>query len=185
MDSNVLALMRIIPPPAIPVAAKGNWQRIEQDLGLQLPEDYKAIVETYGSGEFFDFVWVASPFVSNTVWSLAYQARIQGDNFRNYADEGFDVPYSAYPDEGGLICFGSTTNCNCLSWLPVGPPEKWSLVLWDPDFLKMRQFPSLSLGGLLLQLANKVNLETADGAMFPDDLLDRLHFVSKNYDSYE
>jgi hypothetical protein len=176
-------LTRLVPPPTSPAAARGDWGIVERELGLVLPVDYKAVVSTYGSGKFFRFVSVFSPFVANRPWSLGYQAQIQADNFRAYTAEGFRVPFPIYPAPGGLVCFGTTENCNCLNWLTAGHPDRWGLAIWDTDCLTMWPFPELGLAGFLVQLAKRELPQTAEGSLFTSDWFESPCFVSEDYDT--
>ena len=40
-------LIAIAPPPVEPVDDRGDWARVEGRIGLTLPADYKAFIETY------------------------------------------------------------------------------------------------------------------------------------------
>ncbi|GGR24975.1 hypothetical protein GCM10010282_16570 [Streptomyces roseolus] len=58
--TSIDALVRLCPPPAgAPPAV--DWAGTERALGLPLPEDYKRLVETYGSGVFDGTVWLLTP----------------------------------------------------------------------------------------------------------------------------
>ncbi|WP_430782635.1 hypothetical protein [Actinoplanes sp. G11-F43] len=50
----------LVPPPAHK-PARPDWAGIETRLGLQLPRDYRALVETYGAGRFDDYLVVYTP----------------------------------------------------------------------------------------------------------------------------
>ena len=41
MNSLITKLLSHISPPSRPLNADGDWNEIEGDLGLTLPEDYK------------------------------------------------------------------------------------------------------------------------------------------------
>lgn len=45
-------LLRLAPPPPVPLALEYAWQDVESHIELRLPEDFKAIVSLYGSGVF-------------------------------------------------------------------------------------------------------------------------------------
>jgi hypothetical protein len=54
-------LTRLVPPPARPVDADGDWAGVEARLGLTLPADFKALARTYGHGQFVDHVSPLGP----------------------------------------------------------------------------------------------------------------------------
>jgi hypothetical protein len=42
-------LVRLVPPPAEPVDAHGDWDAVEAALGLGIPIDFKTLITRYGS----------------------------------------------------------------------------------------------------------------------------------------
>jgi hypothetical protein len=57
-------LLNIMPPPTKPVEC-GTWEDwipIQRYPGTRLPIDYKRFINTYGSGQTGDFLWVYNPF---------------------------------------------------------------------------------------------------------------------------
>src|SRR5260370_16561952 len=61
---NALAqLVAVVPPPArVP---RIDWTEVENRLGFPLPDDYRALMETYGEGSFDDFLWLLHPTSPN------------------------------------------------------------------------------------------------------------------------
>src|SRR5690348_9095135 len=48
---SVSALLKLVTPPSVPSLPGGlDWARVESELGLRLPVDYKEYVRTYGTG---------------------------------------------------------------------------------------------------------------------------------------
>lgn len=54
-------LVSLVPPPAVPVDADGDWRGAETILGLALPEEFKVLLSRYGVGD-FDDITLLSPF---------------------------------------------------------------------------------------------------------------------------
>jgi hypothetical protein len=95
-------LMRVVVPPANPVSARGDWRRVESDLGLALPGDFKALVEVYGLGQFLDFVTLLTPFGPEDL--LIGHARRLLEAERSFRSAHPDhCPYPFYPEPGGLL----------------------------------------------------------------------------------
>lgn len=100
--SAVRDLVTLVPPPAEPVDAQGDWRSVEVSLGTVLPADYKALIERYGLGMFVDFILLHTPF---------------GPGPRCYSEPGTcqrscagapdqwleRFPYRVYPQPGGLL----------------------------------------------------------------------------------
>ena len=58
-------LFALVPAPEQPVATDSehiDWESVEGQLGTRLPEDYKAIIDRYGSGDFCDVLTLLNPF---------------------------------------------------------------------------------------------------------------------------
>jgi hypothetical protein len=172
---------RLIPPPASPVAAAGDWGAVEATIGLSLPDDFKRVVEVYGTGRFFGFLWVYSPFDPSEEWSLAHQVRLAAENLQAYRAEGFAVPFPVHPEVGGLLNFGSTENGNLLNWITEGEPNGWRLAIWDPDSLTVYPFRGLTLAGLLCELAKHRRPVTPEGELFPEDMFLAPGFVTEHH----
>lgn len=123
-------LTRLVPPPAAPVDARGDWQCVEADLGLALPADFKQLIETYGLGQFVDFITPLTPFEPRDL--LMRSARGILDSERSFRTRNPDKsPYALYPEPGGLLEWAGTDNGDRLCWLTEGEPDRWSTVAWN------------------------------------------------------
>lgn len=124
-------LVRLVPPPADPVDAAGDWGRVEAALERELPADFKALVGRYGQGQFTDFITPLTPF--GTPAPLIPTARRlleQESRFRDSFPE--QCPYPFYPEPGGLLPWAGTDNGDRLCWLTAGEPDSWTVVAWNP-----------------------------------------------------
>lgn len=54
-----------MPPPGGHEPEHFDWSRIEDDLGLRLPGDYKRFLEKYGLGKIDNFMIVFHPTTPN------------------------------------------------------------------------------------------------------------------------
>jgi hypothetical protein len=149
------SLVRELPPPINPSDAQGDWESIENRLGLTFPEDYKEFVSVYGSGVICGFLTIYSPFSSDRNHGFEQQSPLALGNLRRYREEGFDVPYPIHPEESGLLPFGTTENFNYLAWSRVGSPAKWPIVVWDTDYLQCRAWSKKGLAGFLLDVVTQ------------------------------
>ncbi|MFC7645676.1 hypothetical protein ACFQX6_37470 [Streptosporangium lutulentum] len=57
--TDLEALVRLCPPPNS--ATHIDWNGIEAGLGMPLPDDYKALAERYGPGNFCDYLTLYHP----------------------------------------------------------------------------------------------------------------------------
>jgi hypothetical protein len=121
---------RFVTPPPVPVDARGNWSAVEAALGTRLPEDYKHLVETYGWGEFCDYLNLHTPFGTSRHNGLAWQSgRPSGTAERDRER----YPHPLHPAPGGLLIWGTTIDADRLCWLTTGTAENWPVVVWSSE----------------------------------------------------
>ncbi|MEU4805458.1 SMI1/KNR4 family protein [Actinosynnema sp. NPDC023587] len=130
---GIEALTSLVPPPAVPVGAEGDWHRVEADLGLRLPADYRELVTRYGSGGFGD-IGLLTPFdpCAGGAGSLVGRAHALLDLHGPFRDEWpEDVPFPLHPEPGGVLEWALTGNGDALCWLTEGDPDDWPTVVWN------------------------------------------------------
>jgi len=132
------SLSRIMPPPANPIESDGSWSHVEQILGITLPDDFKDLIRTYGSGTIDHFVSILNPFSTRPTLNLLEQAKRQLDALRVLHDEfGEPNPFELYPAPGGLLPVAITDNGDVIHWLIRGNPAAWTIVVNEgrsPDY---------------------------------------------------
>lgn len=138
-------LKRLAPPPTQPVACGiyELWQSVEQALSLQLPEDYKQFINTYGSGGFYDFLSIVSPFDrdngfsenSNQLKWLAFETEQYKEMKETFGiDAPSKFPFNAYPEPEGLMAIGGIETGGNIYYLTEGAPQQWTIVIYAEDF---------------------------------------------------
>jgi hypothetical protein len=109
-----------------------RWGEVERALGTDLPSDYKRFINTYGSGEFCDLLWLLNPFSAVEGMNLLHQTGPISDIYRDGRDRGDpECPYPIFPEPGGLLPLGGDTNGGNLFWVTNGPHDRWPLVLYN------------------------------------------------------
>jgi hypothetical protein len=83
MHPAVAELRRLVPPPAHPDGADGDWAACERELQLRLPEDYKEFISAYGSGTICGFFRNLEP--------LRLPAKMENDPARVVGKLGADL----------------------------------------------------------------------------------------------
>ncbi|MFD9302156.1 SMI1/KNR4 family protein [Streptomyces sp. NPDC060048] len=123
-------LVQLVAPPAAPVDAHGDWALVETVIGTRLPDDYKRLVETYGWGEFCDFLYLRTPFGTSKhngiEWQSAHSTESPEQDRERY-------PYPLHPAPGALLIWGTTMDADRMCWLTDGAPEKWPVVVWSSE----------------------------------------------------
>ncbi len=141
-------LKAVLPPPLNPpeVLDADAWEGAERQLGTRLPADFKAFVNTYGTGRIDDFLVVFNPFSSNRFVNLIERGRSDLEGMA-MLKQGFpqSYPFDVYPAPGGLLPCAATDNGNILYWRTVGVPEQWPIVVYES------RGPSYCISGVQLR----------------------------------
>jgi SMI1-KNR4 cell-wall len=161
------SLKKTMPPPADPSDRPfgGGWQFVERSLGVELPEDYKEFVATYGTGAVDNFLWVLNPFAKNKNLNLNDQATTRLDAQRRFhAESGIEPPFAFHPDPDGIFPWGITDNGDVLYWLCKGSPSSWNIVICDSRSFRWRTFDLILVHFLTSVLTKRLIVD-----VFPDD----------------
>ncbi|MGR6999421.1 hypothetical protein ACU686_16780 [Yinghuangia aomiensis] len=114
-----------------------------EGLGLDLPGDYRRVVEEFPCGWFMGFASLHFPN-TDPAWShfdLIGRARESRELLMELREEGLAVPYAVHPEPGGLLQWGSSRWGNSLFWLTSGDdPELWTVVVTDSEFSAWAEF---------------------------------------------
>ncbi|CCH31770.1 SMI1/KNR4 family protein [Actinosynnema sp. NPDC047251] len=126
-------LVSLVPPPASPVGAEGDWRAAQAALGLRLPSDFAALTARYGTGGFGD-IGLLSPFPTDQgPGGLVARGLGLIEVFGEHREEWpEDVPHPLHPEPGGLLEWALTGNGDALCWLTEGEPDDWPTVVWNP-----------------------------------------------------
>lgn len=147
-------LKSLIAPPKSPVyiGTENMHKKIDERLGIKLPDDYYKIIETYGAGSFhncnklFDLV-VFNPYINDSNLNLFTQIKEYGESYRSLREdcgnqsniceyspynsqiyEGY--PFNYYPEKNGLIIWGWIDGGD-FSFYYLPTTENWSIVVYD------------------------------------------------------
>ncbi|WP_250655561.1 SMI1/KNR4 family protein [Alkalimarinus coralli] len=130
--NNITKLKQLLTPPScsLEVPSDPLWSEIEKKLGIQLPNDYKEFVSSYGSGSVDDFLWVFNPFSENPNINLFERLTTETETFEYLKKSGNEtLLFSMYPEKRGLLPLGATDNGDVLFWQVGGNPSTWPIVI--------------------------------------------------------
>ena len=132
-------LLDLITAPLEPreIGSPKLWEKVESRLGLQLPPDYKSLIDAYGTGTFDDFIIVYNPFAQNEYLNLFFALDMlhQADQqTKSLGDSTWTAvhPFDLYPAPDGLLPWGCTTIYgDIFFWKIDGPPETWETIFYN------------------------------------------------------
>jgi hypothetical protein len=127
---SIARLHTLAPAPSAGRIEPRQWQAVEDALQLELPDDYKDVVEAYGSGKFANFLTIFTPFTTNGYLNLFGQRDLALDAYRTLRASHPDAaPFPAHPEPGGLLPWGQTDNGDMVYWLTEGPSQSWPVIV--------------------------------------------------------
>ena len=103
-----------------------QWEAVESNLGLQLPIDYKQLVQAGGTGIYGGLIQIFSPFASNDNLINIHREELQQRRtlLKAFAGSWCDM-FPTYP---GLLIVGGAEDGYRLAWrVDRGAIEKWQL----------------------------------------------------------
>ena len=125
-------LMTILPPPKQPTLLPVDWAGVEGRLGVSLPDDYKAFIGTYGLGDIDGYLSVLHPATRNRHLNLERKGASALAALRECRAEPMpmELPYSVFPEPGGLLPWGITGNGDDCFWrVTDSDPNRWTVVV--------------------------------------------------------
>ncbi|HYT25883.1 MAG TPA: SMI1/KNR4 family protein [Actinomycetota bacterium] len=127
-------LRLLLPPPSDPVepGRPEGWGQVEAALGTELPDDFKAFTELYGSGKVDDFLYLFNPFAGGEDGNLLSEKdRVLAAYAETRAKFPGRLPLPPYPEPGGVLPLGRTDNGDELFWVTRGAPRDWPVALLE------------------------------------------------------
>src|SRR6266481_1587691 len=124
---SIQELAQVLPAPQSPVDAAGErsgWLAVEAELKTALPEDYKAFIETYGSGTVDGFLRIFNPFAVDRNVNLMSRMPEMMWALNEVRPTALMTPgLRLYPETNGALPFGVSHNGDFLMWVTVGRPD--------------------------------------------------------------
>ncbi|MFF9849339.1 SMI1/KNR4 family protein [Streptomyces litmocidini] len=128
--SGLETLIALVPPPAEPLLGEQSWEWLYERLGTRLPTEFVALMETYGAGDFCEWLRFGLPLGTGR-HDLAPSAEWYGAAYRDLrADHPRYQPLAVWPEPGGFLNFADTVDGDELCWLTEGDdPDAWPLIV--------------------------------------------------------
>lgn len=96
----------------------------------RLPEEYKEIVATYGTGSFDGFLWILTPFSRNKHLNLLDRLPVAREAYASMLPLPTEYQrFPFFPQPGGLLPFGVSDNGDTLYWQTGAGGQQWPIVV--------------------------------------------------------
>jgi hypothetical protein len=153
---SVKELCAILSFPDSPVENDGAWQKIEDELGISFPDDYKQFIDIFGTAYIGNFIYVLNPFAENRNFNFSEQHIMILEAFREIGSffGGEKFPYPLYPDKGGLLPWGFSINGDHLFWFAQGEPQEWTIAVDESRGASFETYND-SMSSFLVKLLKK------------------------------
>jgi hypothetical protein len=155
---DVAALLQFVPPPAKPTSPPSDWTQAERVLGFRVPLDVKQYLAAYGSGVLCDFIRVWNPFDTIQGYLDAINAHLEADR-EAQETPGYEGPI--WPEPGGRLPWGSTTNGDVLWWQTNGDPDDWTVIAWATRSEEHQHFNMPAIAFIRRWVTGKVKVKVS------------------------
>jgi hypothetical protein len=160
-----LKKVMLIPEIIYNFGSKDEWEKIENNIRMELPSDYKLFVSSYGSGVIDNFLWILNPFIKNENLNLLKKINIIINAYKE-SKKKFpkEFLHEVYPKKGGLFPWAITDNGDEIYWKMDGNPDKWSIIIYATRSFNFIEFKMSMIEFLCNLLTNKIKCN-----IFPED----------------
>jgi hypothetical protein len=161
-------LRQLLPPPADPVepGRPDSWAEVEGALGTELPGDFKAFTELYGSGKVDDFLYLFNPFTAGQDGNLLVEKNRVLEGYRQTRARFPErLPLPPFPEPGGVLPLGRTDNGDELYWVTQGDPDRWPVALLESRAARQEVYPMPVTGFLAALAANQLTSRILPGVV--------------------
>ena len=154
-------LLDLVPPPSRPPAAV-DWAAARRALGVELPDGYRWLAETYGPGLFDE--WLKFHVPGADWFDLVATTQRKAEMTRFSIEDPLTVPYPypVFPEPGGLVFWGATYDTDVLAWATAGDPEDWPVIIQEFETLGTQRYDGPTQRVLLELLEGTIDLGLRD-----------------------
>ena len=84
--------------------SRADWERVEREVNLRVPDDYKIVVSHFGAGRFGANIALRNPLHPDPMFRFSKETLRSWDNVINYWPK--EEQQLFYPNAGGLLFMG-------------------------------------------------------------------------------
>ena len=133
--TNYLELLKkvLIKPSTTYHTGTGKmWNDFENEERIAFPQDYKEIINYYGTGGIGNFLWLLTPFETDENVNYNYKMKLM---LNSYTESKLKFPedfkHNVFPEKKGLLPWGYTDNGDELYWETDDKFEDWKIVIYE------------------------------------------------------
>ncbi|MGW7440200.1 Lsr2 family DNA-binding protein [Streptomyces sp. NPDC054849] len=135
-----------------------DWDRVEAELGMQLPADYKQLASVYGPGSYGgDYITIYHPHGVTLYVNLTgpMPSRIREYLQRDYDQGTYPVPY----DPQQLFAIGGTEGGQKLFWITEPEsPDNWCIAISEDKGPRWFTYDGNLTSFLVAVLSGEINI---------------------------
>lgn len=156
--TNVNELVhRLGDPPA--EAKPVDWRVHARQFGAELPLDYRVFMDKYGPGTLGELT-IAGPGGLGYANLDALVGHLREMAFNATSGLAVSRRVPIFPEVGGMIPWGRTSDAKICGWAPVGArPENWGIAIVDEAMRQTTYRPDLAFATLLLDYIDPGQLD--------------------------
>jgi hypothetical protein len=157
--------LEVFRPPDSPVrpGSPEEWDAAAERFGRPFPEDYTALVRTYGEGFFAGFIYVCTPFALEPSVNFFHT---DPEVRQMILDGAPEAPLYGLAEEGRLTAWARTVNADTLFWVAHGNPDEWKVFVADAKWQEWQGYGLAAVDFLRNLFQGRLR-----PTCFPDDLL--------------
>ncbi|MEV0373918.1 SMI1/KNR4 family protein [Streptomyces sp. NPDC050636] len=129
-------------PPRPSAPRKKDWESVEQALGVELPSDYKELIQAYGGSNWDDYLNLLEPGCRNEHYDLIEWYEQQAEALEDLWE--FERKPTELAENGTrVIPWATTDNGECLYWLvrPGENSDQWTVMVNEARGDRWKHFP--------------------------------------------
>jgi hypothetical protein len=126
-----LGKLRAMVAPPSGVVARADWADVQLALGVELPADYRRLIDEFGGGHIDDYLYLLEPQCRNPYYDLGEAASERLEALEYLWDRGEERP-EELAETGTRVCpWATTDNGEALYWLmkPESRPDDWVVIV--------------------------------------------------------
>lgn len=167
IDESLNRLCQLVQPPDEPLYNAGEWQAVERELGLQLPGDYKRLIEVFGQGVFQGHQHLSGLLVTSFFGPTPPATQAEGASA--YLGTLDELTYKVYPGSPGLLGFGAYADEDTIAWHTLGSPDEWPIVYHDVE-TGLHEFKGIGILDLVVAILEEKSPPHKDGIIMKGEM---------------